>query len=91
MVACATHGLEIFRRGRRIVRNTARIYEKAKQLPMEAVLLLNRRHSSPVFRVFKGDRTTRIVGARIPVGTSVQVIKFLPRRELLPMPTTLVA
>lgn len=38
-------------------------------------------YPEPVYRIFKGDRATDIHGSRVPYGTRVQVIKFLPRRR----------
>ena len=35
------------------------------------------------FRIFKGDRMTRMLGSRIPVGARVRVLRFYPRRRVL--------
>jgi len=34
-------------------------------------------------RVFKGDKWTRLLGSRIPIGEVVKVIRFYPRRRVL--------
>jgi len=36
-----------------------------------------------IWRIFKGDRWTRAYGSRIPHGTRVRVLRFLPRRRAL--------
>jgi len=35
------------------------------------------------WRTFKGDKWTRAYGSRIPVGTSVKVLRFYPRRRVI--------
>jgi hypothetical protein len=35
------------------------------------------------YRTFKGDRWTRVYGSRIPHGTRLRVLRFLPRRRVL--------
>jgi hypothetical protein len=34
-------------------------------------------------RIFKGDKWTRAAGSRIPHGTTVEVVKFCPRRTVI--------
>lgn len=34
-------------------------------------------------RIFKGDKWTRLLGSRIPIGSLVKVIKFYPRRRVV--------
>ena len=38
---------------------------------------------SNTYRRFKGDKWSRSLGSRIPIGTIVRVIKFLPRRRVI--------
>jgi len=34
-------------------------------------------------RTFKGDKWTRYYGSRIPIGATIRVLKFYPRRRVL--------
>lgn len=34
-------------------------------------------------RTFKGDKWTKLLGSRIPLGSIVEVVKFMPRRRVL--------
>jgi len=34
-------------------------------------------------RIYKGDKWTRMLGSRIPIGTVVEVVKFYPRRRVM--------
>jgi len=38
---------------------------------------------TPVPRIFKGDKWTRIYGSPIPIGAPVMVHRFYPRRRAL--------
>jgi hypothetical protein len=35
------------------------------------------------YRIFKGDKWTRLLGSRIPIGALVQVVRFMPRRRVI--------
>lgn len=34
-------------------------------------------------RLFRGDKWTRLYGSAIPVGATVDVLRFMPRRRVL--------
>ncbi len=34
-------------------------------------------------RIYNGDKWTKLLGSRIPIGSIVRVIKFYPRRRVM--------
>jgi len=34
-------------------------------------------------RIFKGDKWTKLLGSRIPIGSIVNVVRFYPRRRVI--------